>query len=155
MRPAFDTTGRAAAAAVLVALIAMAPVAPIGEFWINRLNYVGLAAIVALGRVLLTGVAGLTSFGQAAFVGVGAYTTAYLGTQWGVSPWLTLWASLALTGTVAALLAMVTLRMSGHFLPLGTMAWGLSLYYLMSTGATSPPLRTKLKNPIWQTEPIR
>jgi branched-chain amino acid transport system permease protein len=30
----------------------------------------------------------MTSFGQAAFVGIGAYTTAYLTTQFGLSPWL-------------------------------------------------------------------
>ena len=30
------------------------------------------------------------------------------------------------------MLAFVTLRMSGHYLPLATIAWGLSLYYLMS-----------------------
>ena len=31
----------------------------------------------------------------------------------------------------AALIGAITLRMSGHYLPLATMAWGLSLYYLM------------------------
>ena len=31
---------------------------------------------------------------------------------------------------VAALLGAVTLRLGGHFLPLGTIAWGLAIYYL-------------------------
>jgi ABC-type branched-subunit amino acid transport system permease subunit len=31
---------------------------------------------------------------------------------------------------VAGSLGLVTLRLSGHFLPLGTIAWGMSLYYL-------------------------
>jgi branched-chain amino acid transport system permease protein len=31
----------------------------------------------------------------------------------------------------ALLLGWITLRMSGHYLPLATIAWGLSLYYLM------------------------
>src|SRR5256885_8708327 len=39
-------------------------------------------------RSLLTGVGGLTSFGQAAFVGLGAYSTAWLTTQFGLSPWI-------------------------------------------------------------------
>jgi branched-chain amino acid transport system permease protein len=85
---------------------------------------------VAVGLVLLTGVGGLTSFGQAAFVGLGAYTTAYLTTTYGLSPWLTLLIGLAITGSVAFLLGFITLRMGGHYLPLGTIAWGISLYFL-------------------------
>jgi len=116
------------AAAVLAAL----PMLPVPEFWITQLNYIGLYALVALGLVLLTGVAGLTSFGQAAFVGLGAYTSAYLTTAMDVSPWLTLFIGVAITVVVALILAAITLRMSGHYLPLATIAWGLSLYYTMS-----------------------
>jgi branched-chain amino acid transport system permease protein len=100
------------------------------EYWITLLNYIGLYSIVALGLVLLTGVGGMTSFGQAAFVGVGAYATAYLTTQFGLSPWIALFVGIALTALVALVIGAVTMRLSGHFLPLGTIAWGLSLYYL-------------------------
>jgi hypothetical protein len=109
------------------------------EFHVTLLNYIGLYALVALGLVLLTGVGGLTSFGQAAFVGVGAYTTAYLTTAsdlpvwlafFGASPWLALVAGLAVTALVALSLGFLTLRLSGHYLPLGTIAWGISLYFL-------------------------
>jgi branched-subunit amino acid ABC-type transport system permease component len=68
---------------------------------VTLLNYIGLYAIVAVGLVLLTGVGGLTSFGQAAFVGLGAYTTAWLTTVHGFSPWLTLLIGLAITAAVA------------------------------------------------------
>jgi branched-chain amino acid transport system permease protein len=100
------------------------------EFQITLLNYIGLYSIVALGLVLLTGVGGLTSFGQAAFVGLGAYTTAYLTTAYGVSPWLTLLGGLALTFIISLFLGFISLRLSGHYLPLGTIAWGISLYFL-------------------------
>ncbi len=100
------------------------------EFWITQLNYIGLAALVVLGLVLLTGVGGLTSFGQAAFVGLGAYATAYLTTAASWSPWLALLAGLVITFAVAFILGAITLRLSGHYLPLGTIAWCLSLYYL-------------------------
>ena len=116
----------------LAALMALLPIVGIPEFWITQLNYIGLFAIVALGLVLLTGVSGLTSFGQAAFVGLGAYTSAYLTTAHGMSPWLTIFVALAITIAVSLALAAVTLRMSGHYLPLATIAWGLSLYYTMS-----------------------
>jgi branched-chain amino acid transport system permease protein len=118
-------------AAVALVLLAL-PLLPVSEFWITQLNLIGLYAIVALGLVLLTGIGGLTSFGQAAFVGVGAYTSAVLTTKLGLSPWLGLAAGIAITVTIALVLAAITLRMSGHYLPLATIAWGLSLSYTMA-----------------------
>ena len=56
------------------------------RYFVTLLNYIGIAALVALGLVLLTGVGGLTSFGQAAFVGVGAYATAWLTTTRAARP---------------------------------------------------------------------
>ena len=109
----------------------------------------GSTASSRSGLVLLTGVAGQTSFGQAAFVGLGAYTTAYLTTRYGASPWLALPAGLAITLVVALALGFITLRMQGHYLPLATIAWGISLFFLFGnlewlgghTGVTGiPPL---------------
>jgi len=115
----------------LVVILAVLPLLPLPNFWIIQLNYIGIYTLPVLGLVLLTGVGGLTSFGQAAFVGIGAYTTAYLSVNYGLSPWLTLFIGLALTGVSAAIIGGITLRMSGHYLPLATIAWALSLYYLM------------------------
>ena len=114
-----------------IAAIPLVAVLPLPDFWIAQLNYIGLYALVSMGLVLLTGVGGLTSFGQAAFVGIGAYTTAWLTLNTGMSPWLTLFVGLALTTISALVVGFVTLRMSGHYLPLATIAWGLALYYLM------------------------
>jgi branched-chain amino acid transport system permease protein len=114
-----------------LALVPLLAVLPLPDFWITQLNYIGLYSMVTLGLVLLTGVGGLTSFGQAAFVGIGAYTSAYLTVNMGMSPWVTVFAGLAITAVSALLVGWLTLRMSGHYLPLATIAWGLSLYYLM------------------------
>lgn len=119
---------------IVVLIILALPVIPgpysVPHFWVTLLNYIGLYSIVALGLVLLTGVAGLTSFGQAAFVGIGAYSTAYLSTAAGFSPWLGFLVGLVLTTIVAFVIGAITMRLSGHFLPLGTIAWGIALYYL-------------------------
>jgi branched-chain amino acid transport system permease protein len=118
---------------VFAAVMAAIPFIPgMPPFWIVLLDNIGLSALVAMGLVLLTGVGGLTSFGQAAFCGFGAYTTAVLTTAYGLSPWLTLPASLLVSGVAAVLLGLVTVRLSGHYLPLGTIAWGLGLFYLFS-----------------------
>jgi ABC-type branched-subunit amino acid transport system ATPase component/ABC-type branched-subunit amino acid transport system permease subunit len=134
--------GYAGFVAVLVAVALFAP-----PFWITLGNYVGLYSMVALGLVLLTGVAGQTSFGQAAFVGIGAYTTAVLSTHYAISPWINLFVGLLLTLALALFLGFITLRMKGHYLPLATIAWGISLALLFGnleflgghTGLTGVP----------------
>ncbi|MGJ7574478.1 branched-chain amino acid ABC transporter ATP-binding protein/permease [Variovorax sp. RB2P76] len=131
------------------------------EFTVSVLSNIGLYAMVAAGLVMLTGVGGMTSFGQAAFVGMGAYATAWICTSptaaaWlggALSPALLPWAGLLLglmfTFALAWALGAVTLKLQGHYLPLCTIAWGLSLYYLLGnmdflggqTGITGvPPL---------------
>lgn len=111
------------------------------EFTVTMINYIGIYTLVALGLVLLTGVGGLTSFGQAAFVGLGAYATAWLSTAdlpvwlaWtGGSPWAGLVLGFLVTFVGAWVLGSISLRLAGHFLPLGTIAWALSLFYLFGT----------------------
>jgi branched-chain amino acid transport system permease protein len=139
---------RAFLAAVVVA-IALAPLV-LGKFGVSLLNDIGIASLVALGLVLLTGIGGATSFGQAAFVGIAAYASAWLTTAHGSSPWIGLVFALALTGLAALAIGLLTLRLGGHFLPLSTIAWGLSIALLFGnvdafgrhTGlANVPPLR--------------
>ena len=132
-----------------------------GAFTITLVNYIGLYSLVAVGLVMLTGVGGITSFGQAAFVGLGAYATAWICTSptaaqalsalpAGALPWLGLLLGLAVTALIAWFLGAVTLPLAGHFLPLGTLAWGLSLYYIFGnldglggfTGITGVPALT-------------
>ncbi len=117
----------------LLALTLFVPLLPgVPSFWITLADYAGISSIVAIGLVVLTGFGGMTSFGQATFMGFGAYATAILSTKWGVSPWLTLPVSLLVSGLGALVIGAVTLRLSGHFLPLATIAWSVSLYYVFA-----------------------
>ncbi len=112
------------------------------DFSVTVLCYIGLYALVAAGLVMLTGVGGMTSFGQAAFVGTGAYATAWVCTSPLVDaaigsivnpallPWMGLLLGIAVTFFIAWGLGAITLRLSGHYLPLCTIAWGLSFYFL-------------------------
>ena len=132
----------------------------LGKFGISLMNDIGIGALVALGLVLLTGVGGATSFGQAAFVGVAAYTTAYLTTHYGLSAWTGLLAAVLITALCALVIGCITLRLGGHFLPLSTIAWGLSISLLFgnmdmlgrNTGITNiPPVSlgsVELLNPL-------
>jgi len=116
---------------IFLVMVAIIPLCP--PFYVTMGSYIGLYTMVALGLMLLTGVTGLTSFGQAAFMGLGAYTSAVLTTAFSWSPWLSLLIALVLTIGVALILGAVTLRMGGHYLPLATIAWGISLYFLFGS----------------------
>ena len=120
-----------AAPTALVAIAVLPAVLP--TFYVTLFGYVGLATLVALGLVLLTGVSGQTSFGQASFVGLAAYATTLLTRYAGAPPIAGLAAGLVLTGTVAWLLGAITARLSGHFLALVSVAWGISFFSLFGT----------------------
>lgn len=96
-----------------------------GAFELRLANVVGMYALVVLGLVLLTGYAGLASLGQAAFVGSGAYTAAITASRFGLDPWLSILAGMAVSVALAWLIGLITLRLKGHFLALATLAWGL------------------------------
>ncbi|WP_375458143.1 ATP-binding cassette domain-containing protein [uncultured Enterovirga sp.] len=121
---------RIAAALALAAAIALPLVPGIPAYWITLGSLIGLSAIVALGIVVLTGVANVVSFGQAMFVGFGAYTTAILTTRYGWPPLATLPIAIGLTGLFAWGIGAITLRLRGHYLPVATIAWNISFFYL-------------------------
>jgi branched-chain amino acid transport system permease protein len=122
------TRGASLAAAAL-ALCAAAPFV-LSEFQATLAAFIGIAAIVSLGLVIMSGIAGQASFGQATFVGLAAYTTAILTGFHGWPPLAGLLPALLVTGGTAFLLGLITSRISGHYLPLATIAWCASFFYL-------------------------
>ena len=115
---------------VLEILICAAFPFVLSEYQATLAGFVGIAAIAAMGLVLLTGISGQTSFGQATFLGLAAYTTACMSRYGGLPPLAGLPAGLALTGGTAFLLGLMTSRISGHYLPVATIAWCASFFYL-------------------------
>jgi branched-chain amino acid transport system permease protein len=115
-----------------VAFVVLVP-ALLPAFYVTLFGYVGLGTLVALGLVLLTGVSGQTSFGQASFVGFAAYATTLLTKFASAPPIAGLAAGLVLTGSIAWVLGLVTARLSGHFLALVSVAWGISFFSLFGT----------------------
>jgi branched-chain amino acid transport system permease protein len=117
-------------AGVIVLVFPFVPGVP--PFWVVLATYIGLYGLVVLGLVVLTGVGGLPSLGQALFVGIGAYTTGLLTTRFELSPWLTLPLSIVVTTVVGYFIALITLRLYGHFLAVATIAWNISFFYLVA-----------------------
>jgi branched-chain amino acid transport system permease protein len=104
----------------------------VSSYWLTLLISVGMNALVCIGLCIMAGQAGIASFGQAAFVGVGAYTTALLTTLLHFSPWLSLFASLGMTVVFAFIIGWITVRLSGHYLVLGTLGWSVGFYYVLA-----------------------
>lgn len=124
---------RPVAAIALFVPLAFAAASPLlSGYWLTLMISVGINALVCVGLVLMAGQAGIASFGQAAFVGVGAYTTALLTTMLQWSPWLSLFASLGMTLVIAFVIGWITVRLSGHYLVLGTIGWSVGFYYALA-----------------------
>jgi branched-chain amino acid transport system permease protein len=94
-----------------------------GEFYVGEISFVFIYAIAGVGLMLLTGYTGLVSLGHAAFLGIGAYGNAIL-----LSKGVPFAVSLPAAGLMAAFAGVVigvpTLRMSGLYLAIATLAFG-------------------------------
>jgi branched-chain amino acid transport system permease protein len=95
----------------------------LAEYHLFQICLIAATALVVLGLVVVTGLAGQISLAQSAFVGLGGYGSAILAARGGVP----LWAGIPLTAFAVALvgfmLGQLTLRISGHYLALATMAF--------------------------------
>lgn len=95
------------------------------SYYIQTLTLIGINTLLALGLNLLMGYAGQISLGHAAFFGIGSYTTAILTTKFMISPWAALPAALFLAAFVAYTVGIPTLRLSGYYLGMGTLGFGM------------------------------
>ena len=95
----------------------------LGEFYVGELGGVFIFAIAGVGLMLLVGYTGLISLGHAAFLGIGAYTNSVLLAQ-GVPFLVTLPVAGAFTALCGAAIGRPTLRMSGLYLAIATLAFG-------------------------------
>jgi branched-chain amino acid transport system permease protein len=101
------------------------------SYYLQLLTFIGINTLLALGLNMLMGYAGQISLGHAAFFGLGAYTTAVLTTAMNWSPWLALPAAVLLTTTVAFLVALPMLKLSGYYLGMGTLGFGMITFILI------------------------
>ena len=102
---------------------------------------IGIYTIVTIGLCLLMGYAGQISLGQAAFFGLGAYGSAILTVHYHWSGWVAMAAAAAIAGVVAYLIGLPIFRLRGHYLAMGTLAFGVIVYIVMNEwkGITGGP----------------
>src|ERR1700727_345168 len=107
---------------LLAVLVLIAPLV-LGEFYIGELGAVFIFAIAGVGLMLLVGYTGLISLGHAAFLGIGAYVNSVFLAQ-GVPFLFTLPLAGLFTALCGAAIGRPTLRMSGLYLAIATLAFG-------------------------------
>jgi branched-chain amino acid transport system permease protein len=95
----------------------------LGEFYVGELGGVFIFAIAGVGLMLLVGYTGLISLGHAAFLGIGAYVNSVLLAR-GAPFLLTLPVAGLFTAACGAAIGRPTLRMSGLYLAIATLAFG-------------------------------
>ena len=86
---------------------------------------VGLLTIVTAGLNVLVGFTGQISFGHAGFYAIGAYAAAVLSTRAGLSPWAAMPVAILVTALVGAGVAGAALRVTGPYLAMVTIAFGI------------------------------
>jgi len=126
-----DTVAWAKPTAIMIFILAWLLIPLVFDTYAMRILNMGLIlGVAALGLQLIVGYTGQFSFGHAAFYGIGAYASALLAINLGLPFWVTL----PLAGVAAGLagwLVSPILRLSGHFLAIGTLATGEIVFLLM------------------------
>ena len=119
------------AIAVLV-LIAIPPfVHAIGQpFYLDLTRRILILAIAAISLNLILGYGGLVSFGHAAYIGIGAYTVGIMGFYGLTSGWLQWPVAIVASAIVALAIGAVSIRTSGVYFIMITLAFTQMLYYL-------------------------
>ena len=119
-------------AAGLVLLAAVPPVAALANqpFYLDLVRRVMIFAIAALSLNLILGYGGMISFGHAAYLGVGAYAVGVLA-HYGINNGYLQWAlAIGASALVALAIGAVSIRTSGVYFIMITLAFTQMLYYL-------------------------
>jgi sulfate-transporting ATPase len=119
------TRRRAGALVGMGALVAFPFIPGVPSSVVGTANLAAVYTVVAVSLVVLTGWVGQISLGHAALVGVGAYATGHIVEGLGIPFPLSLPLAAAVSGSAAALLGAVALRVRGLYLAVATLvfAW--------------------------------
>ncbi len=110
--------------AIIVVLILLLPLV-LPDALLTIFIFIGLSTIVVSGLSLLMGFAGQVSLGQGAFYAIGAYTAALAAKDFGLSPVIGLAVAPLATALIAYIVGLPLLRLRGHYLAFGTLAFQL------------------------------
>ena len=125
------TTKKLLIPVVLVVAVILLPHVVTSSYWLNLINLCASLSIACLGLNIVLGYAGQLSLAQAAFWGVGAYTSAILTTHFGLPVWVGMFAAFFVAALFGVLLGIPTLKLSGHYLAMATIGFGIILQLIL------------------------
>jgi branched-chain amino acid transport system permease protein len=115
----------------IIALLFVFPLASPSRYYVTLLSEMCLLALLAASYDLMLGYTGLVNFGHAAFFGIGAYTSAIL-LNMGLPFLLAVLAAVSLGALVGLAMGAFTLRVSGIYYALVTLAFAEMIYAVLS-----------------------
>jgi len=121
--------------ALVVVLLLLAAVPPVAAllnqpFYLDLFRRIMIFAIAALSLNLILGYGGMISFGHAVFLGVGAYAVGVLAHH-GIASGYVQWAvAIVASALVALAIGAISIRTSGVYFIMITLAFSQMLYYL-------------------------
>ncbi len=101
-------------------------------YYLSILSLACMNAITAVGLNMLLGFAGQISLGHAAFCGLAAYATGIATATYGLPMWGSFLLAIGLVALVALLVGMPTLKLTGHYLAMGTLGFGIIVYIVFN-----------------------
>src|SRR5204863_1339746 len=113
-------------------LLALPPVLlALGQpFYVDLVRRIMILAIAAVSLNLILGYGGMVSFGHAAYIGIGAYAVGILGFYGFFNGWLHFAVAMLASALVALAIGAVSIRTSGIYFIMITLAFTQMLYYL-------------------------
>ena len=118
---------------VLIAALLMLPMlakAVNEPFYINLARRIMIFAIAAVSLNLILGYGGLVSFGHAAYLGIGGYAVGILSFYGVDNGWLQWTVAIVASAAVALVIGAISIRTSGIYFIMITLAFTQMLYYL-------------------------
>lgn len=112
-------------------ILACVPLITTSKQLLGTFIFAGIYAIAVIGLALFSGYAGQPSMGQAGFCAIGAYASAIVATKFNLSPWFGILAAGAMSGLAGWLIGSLILRLSGHYLAIGTLGFGIIVAALL------------------------
>jgi branched-chain amino acid transport system permease protein len=110
---------------LLILLFAL-PLFGLNSFYLNLFIMIFMHAVMAQSWNVIAGFSGQISLGHGAFFGIGAYATSFFYMEYGITPWISIFFGMLISGVFAVLIGIPMLRLSGHYFAIATLLIGIS-----------------------------
>ena len=110
----------------LVVLLFALPLVGLNSFYLHLFIMIFMHAVMAQSWNVIAGFSGQISLGHGAFFGIGAYATSFFYMEYGITPWISIFFGMFISGVFAVLIGIPMLRLSGHYFAIATLLIGIS-----------------------------